>query len=234
MEQYATTYKGPYAPEYLSRVQKRKRQDRKYTLAAKYKARGTLLQKENRIASGAPEKKVIDNSLQTSPLLVTNTVTALNTCVTGDDFTNRDGRKITMKSLKLQACVSSFPGATECGQVRMVVVYDKQTNGAAPSGSDVFASNDALDFNNLNNRERFVTLLSCIVPYQNASSNGSSVIVEKYVKLNLPTIYNATNGGTVADIVSGGLFLLTAARSVPSGGTLPSIVWKARVRFLDD
>ena len=45
------------------------------------------------------------------------------------------------------------------GSLRFKVVYDKQTNGAAPSILGVFAVDNFYSHNNLANADRFITLL---------------------------------------------------------------------------
>lgn len=230
MEQYAYGKRkaSDNAPVYKGGD--KKKTNNKYVLAARF-AKRTLLQKENRVANTATEKKTIDTS-ETETMTTTNQINTLNLCVTGDDFNNREGRKIVMKSIRVRIFAYGVAATTTPGVVRWSIVYDKQTNGAAPAGADIFASNDALDMNNLNNRDRFVTVATDTFPLGIPSGGYSSYACDRYVKLNLPTVYNATNGGTVADIVTGGLFLTSAC--IGFSGTLPTFVYKTRVRFEDN
>lgn len=214
-------------PKYKSSGYKKTKN--KYVLASRF-AKRTLLQKENATASNAPEKKAIDNS-ETETVTTANQVNLLNGLAKGDDINNRQGRKVTMKSLKLRIMAFSVAATTAPGFIRWIVVYDKQANGTTVTGANVFTSDDALNMNNLNNRDRFVTIATDTFPLSIPSGGPASYVCDRYVKLDLPVIFNAGNAGTEADIATGSLWLLSAAFGF--AGTLPTLVYSTRVRFED-
>ena len=82
-----------------------------------------------------PELKCVDTtngngsgvvlSLNTTPL-----VTPLNLVQSGAGFYNRIGRRIEMKSLHLTGLIHSTGKQADQDYCRLLVVYDRQTNGA--------------------------------------------------------------------------------------------------------
>jgi len=182
----------------------------------------------------ASETKFIDNAFTLSPGANTTLFSSarlLNGCIQGTEATNRIGRKIVMSSLYLKGTFNLATTSTGGGTARIIVVYDKQANGTTPAITDVLLSDDVLAPNNLSNRDRFTKI--CDFETDVISVNGiNSVSVETYRRLNLETMYNTGNAGTIGDITSGSLhmfvaqsgFILTAA---PNGR------WTARVKFSD-
>jgi hypothetical protein len=149
-----------------------------------------------------------------------------NLIVTGDTATDRTGRKVLMKSFYLRYTVIPTSNANST-QVRILVVYDKQTNGTLATITDVLTVNDFNALNNLNNSQRFVTIadhMSEMMPFANASTSG---IIFK--KLNLEALYSASTGA-ITDIATGSILVFVAAAGIL---TTSPISWKARIRFAD-
>ena len=99
--------------------------------------------------------------------------------------------------------------------LRFKVVYDKQTNGAAPSILGVFAVDNFYSHNNLANADRFITLL--IISQIHYVFKAISIQLESYQKLSLETVFSGT-AGTVASIASGSIYLFVSQ----SGGITTS------------
>lgn len=180
------------------------------------------------------ERKVIDIAPFTDTVTgAAPAVYLLNGVATGDDFTDRDGRRIMMKYLFFRWSVNKNNAATIGGNFRLSIVYDKQANGAAPAYTDIFAANAALSHTNLNNRSRFQILYNefvCLQDSQAATNGGPSCAQrEMFVPLNLDTQFSGT-GATVASIATGALYLVYNCDITGAG-----VLFKAttRVRFLD-
>ena len=133
------------------------------------------------------------------------TITVLNDVAQGTTAITRLKRKILMKSVLVQGTLTN-----SSGQGRILIVYDRQANGAAPAATDVLTSNTIMAIQNLDNRDRFI-ILADIFPYAQdetlaAGNNGSGLrgimAYKRYIKCNLETIYGG-NAGTIADINSG-------------------------------
>lgn len=158
----------------------------------------------------------------------TGSITLLNGIATGDDDTNRDGRKVTCKSVLIRGQVSV--GATPTSAAyRCLIVYDKQANGATPAITDILGNVNMTGMNNLNNRERFV-----IVSDYTGSVEATQKTIEPlkiYRKLNMETIYQST-GATITSIATGSLFFVTMG-NLAAGATAPLITVNTRVRFVE-
>ena len=129
-------------------------------------------------------------------------INCLNDVAQGTTAITRIGRKILMKSVLVQGLLATNTG----NSARVLIVYDRQPNGALPAATDVLTSNTIMAAQNLDNRDRFL-ILADIMPYDqvenisNPSAN-SGFGYKRYIKCNLETIYSG-NAGTIADIMSG-------------------------------
>lgn len=204
----------------------------------------------------AIERKSVD--IQTTSTLISNVATAvlLNGMTKGTNVYNRIGRKIVNVRIQLRGSIhpnGSAPATALPDFLRVAIVFDKQTNGAAPAWQDVFkvvdASGgtgvDARTFANLDNSDRFVILRDhkYQVPLvqigggpQQASATAESTenwIIDDFINMKLPTLYTGTaNAGTVADIQSGGIFLLVQGMNSAANSSC-NLIWDSRVRFVD-
>lgn len=165
----------------------------------------------------------------------TGSVTLLNGVATGTDITNRIGRKIAMKSLlfrmDLQLTTSSVLGDI----IRVLVVYDCQTNAVAPAVTDIIvgAYNSPM---NLSNRDRFKILLDKHVTLGGADFTGAVVaggdpvpkIIKVFKKMNLEVIFGGT-AATVGSIQTGAIWLCL----ISQGNAITTSTLYTRVRFED-
>jgi len=155
----------------------------------------------------------------------------LNGLATGTDASSRIGRKVTLKSLYVRWSSIFVAGAGGGGAIRILVVYDKQANAAAPSITDILLANDFNSPNNLSNRDRFVTLTDFVSDQLSSGANLADCGVF-HKTLNLETMFNAGSAGTIADITSGSVYMFIAQ----SGGittTAPTLSYRSRIRYTD-
>jgi len=116
------------------------------------------------------EVKALDIPISTAALNGTGSIIGLNFIRAGSSFFNRIGRKIELKNLQLECRLQLVDDAAgrnpPLAYNRIIVVYDRQTNGAFPAIQDVLQdvdqagtnSTDVMSEINLNNRERFTIL----------------------------------------------------------------------------
>jgi hypothetical protein len=195
------------------------------------------------------ELKAFDTATIGSNFAVSGSFTALNLMVTGNDFFNRVGRKVYMKKLHIQGIIENI-ATTVQDYGRMIILWDTQSNAGVPALTDIFqdanaaAGTSGFSYLNLNNRERFKILrnqkfyLPAVTNTAGVLTNGpalsdnenTKVMIDFTVDLkDMETIYNGISGGTIADITSGSLILLTTS-AFASGY---DFVGKARLRFYD-
>lgn len=194
------------------------------------------------------ELKVQDTAPATYQINTTGSITLLAIPITGADYNARIGRKIKLKSIYIrgfgfQESVSTTIISTP-NQCRFMLVYDLQPNGAAPSITDILNTADSTAQLNLNNRDRFRIISDRIfmldaLSYNNTAtqsaalgSGRSSFNLRHYQRLNLEMIFNGVNGGTVADIASGALYMVWIG-SRNSGTIDGNFYGSARVRYSD-
>lgn len=197
------------------------------------------------------ELKVQDIPTTTYQVNTTGSITLLAIPVTGADFNARIGRKIKLRSLFIRGRVQLEVDATLAAvsvtgqQARCMIVYDLQPNGAAPAITDILNTADPASQLNLNNRDRFRVLYDRefpFDPYQSITTATQAQLcwgrtlhnVKLYKKLNHEMIFNAVNGGTVADIASGALYMVwIGSAAAASNGDVNAIV-STRVRYSDN
>lgn len=150
-------------------------------------------------------------------------VTTLNLPVNGAELYQRIGRKIYMKSLHFRGVVFNTAAAAQ-DFVRILILYDSNPNGAAPAYTDILQDSTAgagtnfFSHLNLINRERFKVIRDWhrVMPLTTAANTESSVPETNCFHLDwwiplkgLETIFNGTNGGTIGDISTGAVIIMT-------------------------
>lgn len=177
------------------------------------------------------ELKFTDITL-TQEFSTTGTITLLNGVAQGSNESNRVGTRQDNVSLLLRGAISVGAVAT-ASTVRMIVVYDNQTNKLAPAITDVLTAVNTGSAMNLSNRDRFRVLLD---RFEYVEASGKAIIpFNHYLKLgqSRTTYGNGLTGATVAGITTGAIFLITVGDLV-TGTTAPvTKVANSRFRFSD-
>lgn len=187
------------------------------------------LEKQVKLQEG--EWKYLDVTQASTASVSAGALTLLTGCATGDGPSNREGTQIYVKSIQVRTRIEFNNGDASAGAIRMVLVQDKQSNGAAPNVSDIYSIPvlgpiDAL--RNLNGRKRFKILSdnTWIV-----SQNGTpGYEYDIYLKKPITVQYNAGNTGTVADISTNALYLLVCSDQAANG---PYCAFYSRVRYTE-
>lgn len=186
------------------------------------------------------EFKAIDTTTN-GDLNTTGTIALVNGCARGDDINARIGREIVMRSVQIEIDAQSTDTTGIAQEGRILLVYDRQANGAAPTFANVLAATGAslpISPRNLENRRRFKILMDkkFVLGPQGATTTalgGQSVKHFKfYRRLRHPVTFNSGNAGTIADITSGSLYLM-GCNGIAPGAT--DGFWSAytRVRYED-
>lgn len=201
------------------------------------------------------EVKAVDVPSGNVTLNSTGSITCLNLISAGASFFNRIGRRIEMKNLTLSAQIKPLRAATGVDYVRVMIVYDRQTNGANPNLADVLQTTDQTGANvtssysgiNLNNRDRFRIFVDeriTLGPVDiGIAAGGLSAYVDpikttynikRFVKLQKElTQFKADSApAVIGDIATGGLFLVTVGQ-LAAGTEGYRMQVETRVRFND-
>lgn len=141
----------------------------------------------------------------------------------------RVGRKIRMKKIQIRYIVEPVSGSNP-SQARIMIVYDKQPNGALPIVGDVVNGGQFYSFNVLANSDRFVVLMDEIS--ESCQSSVTNISGQRHVNIDLETVFGGTTAG-IASINSGSVFIMAANNSDPTVGTVSSMFFTTRVRYTD-
>ena len=195
------------------------------------------------------EKKVIDINTTSFAVETTGTqLQLLNGCAPGSQNFNRIGRKITMKSLQIRGRVQFKDTTGGPTQVRMIVVYDKQPNGAAPTFANIISSQNiagTIDsliscFPNLDNRDRFEIIRDRMYEsgvIQDTATQAYAAgmplcTISEFIPLGArDTQFNAGTAGTIGDITSGSLYVFFISNQANANGV--DVLCAFRTRFTD-
>lgn len=179
----------------------------------------------------------------------------------GSAFFNRLSNRTRGVSLQLTGSINltgSNAAALAQSYMRIIIYYDRQSNGANPSQATLLTDTNAAGTPgavtpysnlNMNNRDRFMVLRDRKVLLPEVGINGASIdtnivttvndlgkgglAYQEFIKLKgLESLYNSTNGGTVGDI-SAGAFGILVFNSDASGSPAWSFVLQTRFKFLD-
>lgn len=154
----------------------------------------------------------------------------LNAAGQSADSSGRIGRRIFMKSILFRYVFNVPEGQTvtsnsSIASFRILIIYDKQTNKALPSVTDVLSSTDVHAAINLANSDRFVVLFD---KYVNMAAGNLDCL---YRKINMESIYSGS-GAIIGDMTSGSVFYMIApgfAYAAPG----PTLSFTSRIRFTD-
>lgn len=166
----------------------------------------------------------------------------------GTDITQRIGRKVLMRKLKMRGQISFAMGTADSPcQVRYIIYVDTQTNGTQAQGEQVmaYAGNGAPAAANAMNffmstanfgrfkilKDKTMTAVDTNPAVGGAAGQLRVLPLKCNIKLNIPVEFNAGNTGTVTDIVNNSLHIIVACNSI--AGT-PAIQYVSRVSFIDN
>lgn len=178
----------------------------------------------------------------------------LNAVSQGDGPSNRDGKKIRMRSLYIKGLVyrqgyEDQPAPEEPVGAYVAVVLDRQTNAAQLTPAQVFTNAAGASLSNIslfrnleyNDRYRILrdgTFLFNAGPQSayalDKISNGGLIRrFEWYIPLNLDVLFNTTTptAATVASIVSNSIGVIAGATS-SSGNNSLVLAYNSRLRFV--
>lgn len=170
------------------------------------------------------ELRFIDTSLSTVNVTTTPTFILLNGMAPGDNNGNREGTSIMMKMLSLK--FSMYAGDTAGNVFRVVIIYDKQPNGAQMPEADVFASvGDPTSLRFWNSRQRYTFVYDKTF----ALDINRPTQVKIVKRLNKPVKFGTGGTNGISDITKGSLyaFIISDSGATPN----PNITGHARISY---
>ena len=118
-------------------------------------------------------------------------------------------------------------------QIRVMLVYDRQSNGVTAGITDVLNASDVASMKNLSNKRRFKVMMDKFILLSAADLAGEQQVLDFYRRLRHPVMFNDGNAGDISDIESGALYLIMFGE-VASGATDANMYFSCRVRYTED
>lgn len=167
---------------------------------------------------------------------------SINLIPQGVTESQRIGRKCTIKAIQWKGSIrlAEFVGSSlQPGMVlRMMVLMDKQCNGAAPTVTGVLETAHIYSYLNLVNSGRFKVLSDKTYRMDSKTSAGNGAANDNsstrqpfnfYKKCNIPLEFDGATGA-ITEIRSNNLFILLIGEGIQDNMSLES---KIRLRFTD-
>lgn len=161
------------------------------------------------------------------------------------DINGRVGREVLLKKATFRCMVK--PTGTQIEWARVLIVYDKQSNSAAPQITDVIRQlvdisgtviapsldSASLAFQNLDNKDRFKILAD--FKLSSVTGDIGNMYEERHVNLKGLNTTFSTSGTTAGSITSGGIFAFFIAMSNPSATISENAecYLASRIRYID-
>ena len=150
----------------------------------------------------------------------------------------RVGRKCTVTAINYRYTVtllsqSAASIGTTNDEVRVILYWDKQANGAAATTTDILETAHWQSFNNLANKNRFQILKDSVHSMSVGSANTTATaplqkVGAMYLKCNIPLEFSGATGA-ITELRSNNLGVLTICRSTGKS----EIDGKMRIRYHD-
>lgn len=198
--------------------------------ADRYVASKALAYSKKALSMLNVEYKCHDTQLSSLAITTVATIHALTNVAQGDTTNERDGNqmKITRNLLRY----SVVGGPADDTLIRVMLVLDKQTNGALYAISDLLQDTSVTDIIisplNLDNKFRFRVLYDRV--HSLSSEGKNSINVSKMFKMGLRIRFDA-NDQMITDLTSYSLSFVAVANQATN---TPNLTLFNRVRFVDN
>ncbi len=172
--------------------------------------------------------------------VVTNTATAVTTSAfinsldvmaQGDTDATRSGNLIRVKSIQWEGFATIHASAANTS-LRIMVILDKQSNGANHALADILndatAGDAIVSSRNIDGMHRFIVLYDRKFIL---SQTGQGIVKWKfYKKVSLPIRYDG-NAGNITDLASNNITLVMVSNEATNA---PAVTHSGRIRFIDN
>lgn len=232
-----------------SRYGYRQRNSYNRSVAQSVRRRDTALALRGWVPGGVVEKKYNDVTFTAQAVNTTVVIGSAFAIAQGAGVTQRIGNKILVKSIQFigtfipqNAGTAQVSTYSPSQMVRMLVLVDKQPNGALPAASDVFESGtNVFSPINLSNRDRFVVIkdkmytlgpaVSTATANQYAFGGDCIRLCKFYKKLRLPVTFGGSTSA-ITDLRTNNIIVVLFG-SVATGTNDAQLDGYMRVRYVD-
>lgn len=173
------------------------------------------------------DKTISDDATTTSVVL------PLNTVVQGDTVADRQANKILMKALEIRILYSN-EAITQNNRIRLLVVVDKQPNGAQCALSDVLEAEAIQAFPKVANKSRFKIIMDEVIVLNQSSSNAGGFekgFFHKYIRIKPDLALSTFASSATAVPITNSLSIFYLG-DVAAGATDVDMTVNCRLSFL--
>lgn len=170
-----------------------------------------------------------NGSSGTSSVTSAGTILPITWLAEGDDFNNRNGRSIKLKSIYWKGYASHNASGLASQIIRCIVFMDTQQNGSTPAVTDYLETANVLSMKKFDNRDRWMTLWDKLYI---VDGDHQSLTSKKFYKKMSHTIKYI---GTAANEASAGnnqIYILLVTNE-PSAN-YPEMVYNWEIRYIDN
>lgn len=223
---YKKTYRRPYRKNY----RRNGRYNNRNTRWNNYSRAYNQLWKDVGMLKGLvnTEFKTLDINVSIPSLTTTGAVLLHSGLTKGDNVNERDGRMVRWKSIQIAGSVTRNAASTVQNRIHLALVIDTQPNGSGPVYTEIYDTATPDSFRNLDGRKRFVILKTWDMVLD---ADRPEKFFKLYKKLDMKTVYNSGDSGTISDIESNALLVLAISDAATN---TPSFTYKSRARFIDN
>lgn len=201
-----------------------------------------------------PEMKFFDLSILGAPIPISTggglLATSINLINQGNGESDMIGRKVTIKRISIRGTAifrtntGTLSNLGSGNGLKIVMVLDRQCNGAAATVTQLYETADIDSFLNLENKSRFKILKDWWVSntaVTGYNSTGNTYYVdEKRIhfewtgRVHIPIEFSAQAGGAraISEVRSNNIWMMAFADQAP--GNTAQVEFITRVRYLDD
>jgi hypothetical protein len=173
----------------------------------------------------SPELKHVSLASANYALDTTGSVTLLNSVAAGTDDTNRIGRHFRMRRIRINGYTVASQSPAGATLSRIMLVYDKQSNGALPTIAQILEASTSVSNLNTDYLDRFVILKDwrqaeakfdqTATTSVSGSPQNHEFIFDQVASLDVE--YSSAAAG-IANIVTGSLLLVTVGSNAAGNG----------------
>lgn len=160
----------------------------------------------------------------------------LNLIAQGVTQSQRVGRKCVITSIALKLAVLESPGAAAAfaDLWTIMLVLDRQCNGAAAAATDVYIGDLSTTYRNMSNAERFIVLKKwtriCVANAGVTTAYNNAIRhIEYFKRCRIPIEFSSTTGA-ITEVRSNNIFLLASAFN---SDDIAAVAGTCRVKFAD-
>ena len=178
------------------------------------------------------EWKYFDGTTAAINMSTTGSIFCINGLAPGTAANQRIGMRVTLRSLEFRYRIVAT-GTALASINRVIVLFDKQANGALPAPTDILNPYATWGMRNLENRKRFKIIWDKTRFSAPVGGDPSRVMVHAYIKFRRGVIVEFNNGvsGSIADIVSNSLIMLTFGDNAATPPQIDRL--QTRIRYTD-